>query len=302
MSTQELEEVLTLLEKVRGEGTNDKPLWQQRSEMDVSGLSFPMPEETIEITQARLNGIPGLLFKPQNAVEDKYLLYMHGGGYLLGSPSSHRHLVARLATDSGICAVSIDYRLAPEWAYPAAIDDAVQAYRGLLEHGIDAKNIIVGGDSAGGGLTACLLIALKQERLPQPAGAILLSPWTDLTNSGQSHQTKASVDPLVKTSDLEQMAESYLQGADKRNATVSPLFADLKHLAPIYVQVGDAEILLSDSVVFSQRAKESGVDVKLDVYPNMIHIFPYFWPMLSEARQACSQLANFCKEKLELGS
>ena len=245
-----------------------------------------------------MHGVPGLKFSPEGGRTDTALLYMHGGGYEIGSPASHRHLVARLAVDTGMTAWSIDYRLAPEWAYPAPVEDAVAAFRYLLDEGIEARNIIIAGDSAGGGLAACLLIALKHEGLPQPVAALLLSPWTDLTHSGDSHQTRAAADPLVKTDDLDALAASYLQGGDLKSDTASPMFADLSGIAPLYIQVGDAEILLSDSLDFADKARSAGVEVKLDQYPGMIHMWPYFWPLLTEARDACNKLAAFCKEKL----
>ncbi|BFM14531.1 alpha/beta hydrolase [Maricurvus nonylphenolicus] len=298
MSKEELDIVLTMLDEVRGGDLSQKPLWQQRGEMDLAGLTLPMPEEPVDITQFRAYGVPGLKFTPEGGATDKALLYMHGGGYVIGSAASHRHFVARLAVDAGITAWSIDYRLAPEWAYPAPVEDAVAAYRYLLEQGFTADNIVVSGDSAGGGLAAALLVALKHEGLPQPAGAMLLSPWTDLTQSGESYETRAEIDPLVKKVDLDEMAATYVQGGDLTADTASPLFADLSDLAPLYIQVGDAETMLSDSLRFAEKAKAAGVEVKLDQYPDMIHIWPYFWPLLSEAREACDKLSAFCKEKL----
>lgn len=299
MSKEEMAGVLALLEEVRGGDLTQKPLWQQRGEMDMSGLAFPMPEEPIEITQARMNGVPGLRFSPTGIQSKGALLYMHGGGYALGSASSHRHLVARLATDIGVEAWSIDYRLAPEWAYPAAVDDAVNAYQFLLDQGYKAEQILVSGDSAGGGLAACLLIALKELGLPQPAGAVLMSPWLDLTQSGDTYETRAEADPLVCKDDLDDMAAAYLQGADPKAPTASPLFAQIDGLAPTYILVGDAETLLGDSLRFVDKAENAGVDVALDVYPEMIHIWPYFWPMLSEGRDACEKITAFCKGRLQ---
>ncbi len=297
MSSEELSAVLALLGQARGDDHREKPIWQQRGEMEMTGLAMPMPEEPVDVQHARMNGVPALKFVPDGATGESALLYMHGGGYVLGSPSSHRHLVARLAVDAGMVAWSIDYRLAPEFAYPAAVDDALDAYRYLLDQGIDASKIVVGGDSAGGGLATALLVALKAEGLPQPGGAILLSPWVDLTQSGDTYESRADVDPMVQKDSLDEMAAAYVQTGDTGAATASPLFADLEGLAPMYIQVGDAETLLSDSLRLAENAKAAGVDVRLDHYPEMIHVWPYFWPMLSEAREACSKLADYCAEQ-----
>ncbi|MEM1403696.1 MAG: alpha/beta hydrolase [Pseudomonadota bacterium] len=297
MSSEELNAVLALLGQTRGDDQREKPIWQQRGEMEMTGLAMPMPEEPVDIQQARMNSVPALRFVPEGAESDSALLYMHGGGYVIGSPVSHRHLVARLAVDAGMVAWSIDYRLAPEFAYPAAVDDALDAYRHLLDQGIDASKIVIGGDSAGGGLATALLVALKAEELPQPSGAILLSPWVDLTQSGDTYASRADADPMVQKEGLDEMAAAYVQSGDARAATASPLFADLAGLAPMYIQVGDAETLLSDSLKLAEKAKAAGVDVRLDQYPDMIHVWPYFWPMLSEARDACAKLAGYCSTR-----
>ncbi len=299
MRSEELNDVLELLEEVRGGDLSQKPLWQQRGEMDTSGLALPMPEEQIEITQSRTNGIPGLKFTPLDGDTRGALLYMHGGGYVIGSAASHRHLVAKFSIDIGVEAWSIDYRLAPEWGFPAAVDDAVAAYRYILEAGYSPDQIIVGGDSAGGGLAACLLIALKEQDLPQPAGAFLISPWTDLTQSGETYKTRGAVDPLVKKIDLDEMAMAYLQGVDPQTPTASPLYADLTGIAPVRIVVGDLETLLGDSLRFADKARSAGVEVQLDVHPDMIHIFPYFWPLLTEAREACDKITSACRKWLD---
>lgn len=299
MSKEELNSVLALLEEVRGGDLSQKPLWQQRGEMDISGLAMPMPEGDFDIQISRMSGVPALRFIPAEKKSQGVLLYMHGGGYVIGSAASHRHLVAKLALDIGVEAWSLDYRLAPEWAYPSALDDATSAYRYLLEQGYDAESIVIGGDSAGGGLAACLLVALKAQGLPQPAGAFLLSPWTDMTQSGETHSSRSAVDPLVKKADLDEMAMAYLQGVDATSPTASPLFAELEGISPLHIVVGDAETMLDDSVAFAEKAHKAGVRVDIDVYPDMIHMFPYFWPMLSEANVACDKITAFCKTQLE---
>ena len=299
MSKEELKVVLSLLAENRGEGYADKPVWQQRGEMDLGGLAMPMPEEAIDIVQVRANGVPGLKIVPQGATDDRALLYFHGGGYVVGSPLSHRHLVARIAVDAGVTAWSMDYRMGPEHPHPAAVEDAVASYRHLLDQGVTADRIVVGGDSAGGGLTCALLIALKEYGLPQPAGALLLSPWVDLTASGSTYESRANADPMLERERILTMASAYVADGDPKSPTVSPLFADLSGIAPLYIQVGDAEVLLDDSLILAEKARSAAVDVTIDHYPDMIHVWQYFWPMLSEAREACQKLSDNCRSFLK---
>ena len=203
----------------------------------------------------------------------RVVLYLHGGGYVIGSIRSHRHLAADIARAAAAAVLLVDYRLAPEHPFPAAVDDWLGAYRWLLDQGFDAGEIAIAGDSAGGGLAVASLLAARDAGLPVPAAGVCISPWTDLTMSGQSHASRAARDPLVKAADLRRFGEAYLAGAEATAPLASPLFADLAGLPPLLIQVGDDEVLLDDAVGLEQRAKAAGVDAILKVWAEMVQ----FW-------------------------
>jgi monoterpene epsilon-lactone hydrolase len=195
--------------------------------------------------------------------------------------------------------LSVDYRLAPEHPHPAAVEDATAAYRFLLDTGISPGNLAIGGDSAGGGLTVACLIALRDAGLPLPAAGVCISPWVDLTQSGESMDSKADEDPMVSREALQVMANAYLGGGDPKEATASPLFADLAGLPPLLIQVGTAETLLDDATRLAERAKSQGVDVTLEAWEEMIHVWHAFAVLLPEGRQAIERIGEFLSERLE---
>jgi epsilon-lactone hydrolase len=225
------------------------------------------------------------------------VLYLHGGGYVIGSLRSHRHLAAAIAGAAGASALSLDYRRAPEDPFPAAVDDAVASYRWLLEQGITPGRIVIAGDSAGGGLTVATLVALKDARVPLPAGGVCISPWVDLTFSGASYETKAAVDPIVRRPGIDEMARAYLGKTDPRTPLASPAFADLRGLPPLLIHVGSDEVLLDDAVQLALRAKAAGVSAMLEVWDRMIHVWHWFLPMLEEADSAIQGIGRFCRAR-----
>jgi acetyl esterase/lipase len=220
-------------------------------------------------------------------------LYLHGGGYCIGSPRSHRHLAAALAVAMHAIAIVPDYRLAPEHPFPAALDDAVSVYRGLVAEGAAPSRIVVAGDSAGGGLTVATLVALRDAAVALPAAAACLSPWTDLTCTAASYETKQAADPIVRRAGVGEMARAYLAGQDAKTPLASPLFADLHGLPPLLVQVGSDEVLLDDAVQLAERAKAAGVPATLEVWEDMIHVWPWFITLLDEAPKAVEAIAGF---------
>jgi monoterpene epsilon-lactone hydrolase len=226
------------------------------------------------------------------------VLYLHGGGYVIGSPSSHRHLAAAIARAAGVQALLLDYRLAPEHPFPAALDDALAAYQWLQTQGVAANRIIVAGDSAGGGLTMATLLALRDRKLPRPAGGVCISPWVDLTCSGASYATRASADPIVTREGIEMMAQAYVGNGDRKSPLVSPLFADLHDLPPLLIQVGSDEVLLDDSLVLGRRALAAGVSVKVEEWPTMVHVWHWFLPMLDEADRAVAGIGDFVRARI----
>jgi len=227
------------------------------------------------------------------------VLYLHGGGYVIGSPRSHRHLAAAIARAAGARALVLDYRLAPENPFPAALEDAIAAYRWLLGQGIAAGRIVVAGDSAGGGLTVATLLALRDRGIPRPAAGVCISPWVDLTCSGQSYSTKAASDPIVAPDLITALAEAYVgRDGDRKAPLASPLYADLRDLPPLLVQVGSEEVLLDDALGLGARARTAGVDATVEEWPAMIHVWHWFLPMLDEAEQAVGVIGKFVRSRV----
>jgi len=221
------------------------------------------------------------------------ILYLHGGGYYFCSPRSHRAIAFGLATRSNASVFSLDYRLAPEHRFPAALDDSVAAYRRLLGDGVPAQSIAIAGDSAGGGLALATLLALRDAGDPLPAAAVLFSPWTDLTCSGESMRTNDGRDPMYHASVFPRVAAQYLGSADARNPYASPVFGEFEGLPPLLIQVGDTELLLDDSTRIATKARAAGVRVELDIWRNVPHIFQIWTPFMPEARDALAHAAAF---------
>ena len=223
------------------------------------------------------------------------ILFLHGGAYITGAPSHYRGFTSRLSVtaDAQVCAV--DYRLAPEHPFPAALDDAQAAYTHLLDHGHNPAHIIIIGDSAGGGLVLSLLTALRMSDQPLPCAAVVISPWTDLTFSGETHHTKAADDPWLTANGLREAADLFLNGADPTSPLISPLFADFAGWPPLLIMVGGREILLSDSTRLAERAAAKGVSVTLDIWHDMIHVFPIFAPLLPQADHAIERIGLFVR-------
>ena len=219
---------------------------ERRAQYERAEKAFPTPAE-VKVERVSAPAAPAEWLRPPGAVAGRVVLYLHGGGYVIGSPRSHRHLAAAIAAAGQASALLLDYRLAPEHPYPAAVDDAAAAYRWLLDQGVAPGQVVIAGDSAGGGLTVATLLALRDARLPQPAGGVCISPWVDLTCSGASYRTRAEADPIVQRASVEEMARAYLGSAAPRTPLASPLFADLRGLPPLLIHVGSDEVLLDDS-------------------------------------------------------
>jgi len=229
---------------------------------------------------------------------DRVLLYFHGGGYQIGSPATLRRMVALLAADAQARVLSVDYRLAPEHPFPAAVDDAVAAYRWLLGGGTDPATVALAGDSSGGGLALATLVALRDAGEPMPAAAFAISPWTDLALTGESLRTRAAAEMMVRPDGMPETAALYLAGADPRHPHASPLYADLRGLPPLLIHVGDAEVVLDDSTRFAARAREAGVDVTLEVWDEMPHVWHAFAGLLPEADQAIARAGRWLRARL----
>jgi len=259
------------------------------------GSTSALMEAQMERTE--LGGVPCAWFRSPGADADQVLLYLHGGGYSIGSINSHRGLVARLCRAAGTTGVAIEYRLAPEHPFPAQLEDALASYRALLDQGFAARQIVVGGESAGGGLTLSLLVKLRQEGLPVPAGAFCISPWVDLEGLGASMKDNEPYDYLDRRL-LEVYASRFVRDEDLRNPLAAPLYADLQGLPPLLIHAGGAEVLLDDSRRIADRAREAGVDVQLEVWPDMIHAWHGFAPIAAQSRDAIARVGDFVQERL----
>jgi epsilon-lactone hydrolase len=244
--------------------------------------------------------VPSEWVIPAGVGSERVILYLHGGAYNAGSTRSHRALAANIAYAAHARALTIDYRLAPEHPYPAALVDAFSAYKWLLELGIRPEQITVTGDSAGGGLTIALLVALRERRVPMPAAAVVLSPWTDLTDSGESWQENAKVDYLIHGAKLKEAARLYLKDTSPQTPLASPVYANLHGLPPLLIQVGSEEVLLSDSQRLAENARLSGVDVSLEVWDGMQHVWHFAASFVPEARQATEKIGEFVRERTGL--
>ena len=275
-----------------------------RSEMSVEQL-----REAVE-TKARANPPPPdvacqavdaggaaaeWVSAPDSAAE-KVLLYFHGGGYYRGSLNTVREMTSRMSRTSGLTVLNVDYRLAPEHPFPAAMDDAVAAYGWLLDSGVAPERIALGGDSAGGGLAVGLMVAMRDEGRPLPAAAVCLSPWVDLSQGGESYVTRAEADPAINKPYLDHAAELYLNGADAETPLASPLFADLQGLPPLLIQVGTSEVLLDDARRLAEKARAAGVEAELEVWEDMVHLWQNNGPGMPESREAVEKIGAFLRK------
>ena len=277
--------------------SNTLTIEQRRSQYERAERVFPTPAD-VTIDRVTAPTRPAERLRPPGVRTDAAVLYLHGGGYVIGSPRSHRHLAAAIARAAGVQALLLDYRLAPEHPFPAALDDALAAYEWLQTQGVPPNRIVVAGDSAGGGLTMATLLALRDRKLPQPAGGVCISPWVDLTCSGASYATRASADPIVTRDGVEKMAQAYVPGGDLKAPLVSPLFADLHDLPPLLIQVGSDEVLLDDSLVLGRRALAAGVSVTVEEWPAMVHVWHWFLSMLDEAERAVTGIGDFVRARI----
>jgi acetyl esterase/lipase len=267
-----------------------------RANLEMLTAAAPVPEDIV-CERVHAGGVPAEWVTAPGA-GSRVVLYLHGGGYVVGSVNTHRDLAGRLSRAAGARVLVLDYRLAPEHPFPAAVDDALAAYRWLLSDGRVPTDVAIGGDSAGGGLTLATLVALRDAGLPLPAAGVCLSPWTDLAGTGESLRTKAAVDPMVQWSRLAQMADAYLAGQDARTPLASPLYADLRDLPPLLIQVGTAETLLDDATRIAERAQAAGVDVTLEPWDDMIHVFQAFAGLLPEGQQAVERIGAFIRAQV----
>jgi monoterpene epsilon-lactone hydrolase len=273
---------------------------RERAETETLATNFKT-KLPLTFTPVEVNTVPGEWVAMPEMSTESVILYFHGGSYNSGSLASHRSLVAEIAHAAKVRLLHIAYRLAPEHPFPAAVEDATSSYHWLLEHGFCPDQIIVAGDSAGGGLALALLVSLRDSGDPLPAGAVCLSPWTDLTCTGATWKTNVKKELLIDPGSLRASAQVYLGSTDPRSPLASPLFADLHNLPPILIQVGSDELLLSDAQGFAERAQAAGVNVTLQVWDGMQHEWQFGTNYLPESRKAVARIGEFIQNCISSG-
>lgn len=290
--------IKTMLRRVKRRGDVTNPQRSRRGFEKLVG-KWNKPLNGFAYQQEIADEIEGEWVFPDGCDKTKVLLYFHGGGYFVGSYVTHRALVSQIAKNAGIAAFSINYRLAPEHPYPAAIEDCAKVYQWLMkEKKFQPSQIAFGGDSAGGGCVVGTLTYLRDNNIPLPKCAIALSPWLDHTFSGESFPSKDNIDPMLVADGFPIVRDYYMAGQNPRAPYASPIFHSLAGLPPVYVQVGEEELLLSDSTRFAEKAKADSSTVQIDVFPKMFHVFNSFWSVIPKARAANKKLGVFLKQQL----
>ena len=274
-------------------------LAEMRRDADARGRAFGLPED-VTVQPVSAHGVRAEWTSTPDADPANVILYLHGGGYAICSLDSHRHLAAEAGRASGAHTLAIDYRLAPEHPFPAPVEDTLAAYRYLLEGGFQANRIAIAGDSAGGGLAVAALLAIRDAGLPLPACAWCLSPWVDMEALGSSYADRAAADPTVTQDLILTLAGWYLAGADPRHPHAAPIHGDLRGLPPLLIQVGASEVLLDDSVALARKAGATDVVVDLQIWPEMIHIWHLYFPMLAAGRRAIEAGGGFVRQMLRI--
>ncbi|HLZ61482.1 MAG TPA: alpha/beta hydrolase [Ktedonosporobacter sp.] len=280
------------------------PLAEQRASYEKRietyvGHPLALPEGT-RIESVDVDGIPAEWISPAGADQECVVLFFHGGAYVLGSLTSHRELVARLSAAAGVRSLQVGYRLAPEHVFPAALDDALTAYRWLLAHGTRPEHVILAGDSAGGGLSLALLQVVRDQHLPMPAGAVLLSPWTNLAGTVESRTTRNEADPIFSGSLINFLANFYAGTEEKLHPLLSPVYADLRGFPPLLIEVGNDEVLLDDALQLAEHARVAQVPVELTVWDGMWHVFQQYASVLPEGRQSLEKIGRFIRRQTTL--
>lgn len=269
-----------------------------RRDCDESAARFLKPIDGISYRESDYSDFYAEWVEIKDAPKDKAVLYFHGGGFVMGNARSHRNIVGNFVKYLGINALVFDYRLAPEHPAPAAVNDSAAIYSWLLKQGYQPENIVVAGDSAGGGIALATLLKCKDDGIPLPGVCAVFSPCTDMTLSGESHITRVKADPCTPKGANETYLGYYVGEVDRKHSYASPLFGALSGLPPTIIQVGDNETLRDDSTRFAQKAKEAGVEIEIKVWKDMFHCFPLLAPMFPEATEALEEVCQFIRLRL----
>jgi acetyl esterase/lipase len=279
-------------------GYRPEPIEVVRQRFRRMEMLVPPPPCGTKTRSFKIDGLEARTITVREARPGTDVLFLHGGAYAVGSFRNYGHFTWRLGKAARARVVALDYRMAPEHPYPAALDDALAGYRWLLAQGTDPKRVLVAGDSAGGGLALALLLKLRDDGLPLPAAAVVMSPWTDLAMTGASLHTNAERDPMLVASEVPRLAAMYLDGADSRDPYASPLYADPRGLPPTLIQAGGDEILLDDAVRMAEKMKAAGCEVELQIWPRMPHVFQLLATVMPEAQAAVAEIARFARRVL----
>ncbi len=292
---------ITALREVIAKRVRSDDIGERRRDIDARGKAYKLAPDVI-VESVSANGVKAEWTSTPEADRAEAILYLHGGGYVIGSLDSHRHVAAEAGRSARARTLALDYRLAPEHPFPAAVEDAVAGYRFLLADGVQPGGITIAGDSAGGGLVVAAMLAIRDAGLPQPACGWAVSPWVDMEALGDSMTSKAATDPTVQKAGILDMAKLYLHGADPRSPLAAPIYGDLRGLAPLLIQVGAAETLLDDAVRLAQIAGAADVAVDLQIWPEMIHVWHLYHPDLAAGRRAIAAGGEFARAMTSRGS
>ena len=292
MSKPQLDAVIDLLtsrESLQNPTVHDSRERFEQLARDVGG------DTPASVWRVDADGVPADLVSAGGPSSGKAILYLHGGGYVIGSSATHGELARRLSAAADADVLAIDYRLAPENPFPAPVEDAVSAYRWLIGQGCDPAGVAIAGDSAGGGLTVATLVSLRDQGIPLPACGVCISPWVDMEGLGDSMTSRAALDPMVQREGLVAMAGTYLDGADPRTPLAAPLYADLHGLPHLLIQVGTSETLYDDATRLASRAEAAGVETCFESWEEMIHVWHLFAPMLDDGQRAIERIGEFVR-------
>lgn len=273
---------------------------EQRAQFEMAAAMMTAPPEGVIWTEVDAGGVAAIWADAEGGSTEHVIQYVHGGGYKIGSATGYRNFTGQLAKAVGCRVLSVDYRLAPEHPHPAAVNDSTTAYRWLLDQGYSAERIAISGDSAGGGLTLSTLLNLRDNGVALPVAGVPISPWVDLEGLGESMITRAEVDVLIDPVNLKEGADVFLAGHDARDPLAAPLYGDFTGISPLLIQVGDEETLLDDSTRMADVAASAGVDVSLEVFPEMQHVFQLFTGNMPEADDAVAKIAAWLRPRMGL--
>lgn len=267
-----------------------------RNSLEFSTMFKTLPWR-VQAIGTMLNHLQADWIIPESASKEKVILYFHGGGYNVGSSYTHRSMVGKIAKESGAMALLVNYRLAPEHPFPAAVEDTYFSYKWLLMQGYKPGNIVIAGDSAGGGLTLSTMLMIKNSCLPMPSAGICLSPWVDLANTGGSLLHNKKNDPLLCSKVMSSWVNNYASGYDKSHPLISPIFGDFKGFPPLLIQASEVEMLFDDATGLAEIARDAGVEVTLSLWPQMMHWWQMFWQVVPEANKALSEIGSFIRKR-----